>query len=257
MLRSARRSARSSLNQVAFRSFGEGDPAAGTSPSHGPEPGSGQRDRACVLWRRRRLLPPIEPRSRAPWIDARRRSKMLAEIQQHIRHRAPHLPWTTERAHMVAIGPDPTLPAGSPVDCLRGPDRQSPQSSPARGRRVGLGDQVNDDLTAPRNERCGMRRGLTDGWHPGQPARWSGAGVKVRPRQRAALRARAGERRVQRVVCAAALVDCRSACVPRPRACHPRSRGWASEAAWVGDVASSGRSRPDRGEVARKLRQLD
>jgi len=68
---------------------------------------------------------------------------MFAEVQQDVRHGAPHLAWRAESTRVVAIGPDRPVPAGSPVDGLRRSDGQPPQSPSARGGRVRFGDHVN------------------------------------------------------------------------------------------------------------------
>jgi len=83
------------------------------------------RRRMCPLW-----SPAVEPNSGGARIEKRERQprparvRVLSEIVQHIRERAPHLAWCLQRTRVKAIGKDAPRAPKSPVETARKPNRE-------------------------------------------------------------------------------------------------------------------------------------
>src|SRR6185436_2915805 len=74
------------------------------------EPGARRRDRRRPWWRPRWARPAVEPGSRAARVDARPRTQVIAEVEEHVDERRPHLGRSLQAARMIPMVPYRALP---------------------------------------------------------------------------------------------------------------------------------------------------
>jgi hypothetical protein len=99
-------------------------PPRAQPPSRG-EPRPRWADRAFPDLPRDRVLPPVEPRRRAHWIDARAGTQVLAEIEQHIPQPSASLAGRLQRSRVIPLRPHSASPSERAVDRLRASNCQA------------------------------------------------------------------------------------------------------------------------------------
>jgi hypothetical protein len=87
--------------------------------------------------------PPVEPPPRAAGIDARPRPQMLAEVEQHIDERRPHLARRAQVVGVVAVTPHAPPAVNGAVDGARTTDRQPLRPAGEREGALCLDDEVD------------------------------------------------------------------------------------------------------------------
>ena len=87
-------------------------------------------------------MPPRKVRARAARIDARWGAEVLAEVEQHVDHARPHLPWRREWSGVIPVADDLPPAAEGAVDRKRQSDGESMHAAAGAPRLIPLDDEV-------------------------------------------------------------------------------------------------------------------
>jgi hypothetical protein len=128
---------------LSGRSLADRDRSSRPTPADGDGPGPGPGEPAWLDLRWRPLTPTIEPAPRAPRIDPRPGTQMLAKIEQDMDQPRAHLPRRPQPVRVVAMIADRPPPPQLAVHPPGTPDHRPPHPADERHVHVRLDDQVN------------------------------------------------------------------------------------------------------------------